>query len=229
MMERHFDASLRELKEQLVTMAGLVEKAIEEATQGLKTTKSERFQNVYELERKINQCHISVDSACLKLLALQQPLATDLRLIFAIIKINTDLERMGDQAVNIARNAQEYIKSPPLKPLIDLPIMFQEVREMVGITLDAFVKNNESLAREVLKRDDRVDALKNKIFKDVLELLKTSSEQVEQGLTLILIARNLERIGDHATNIAEDVIFALTGEDVRHSTQVATMKTALNE
>ncbi len=226
-MERHFDTSLRELKEQLVTMAGLVEKAIEEATQGLQSADVERFQNVFDLEKKINQCHISVDSACLKLLALQQPLAADLRLIFAIIKINTDLERMGDQAVNIARNAQEYIKAAPLKPLVDLPIMFQEVRQMVGITLDSFVKNNEPLAREVLKRDDRVDALKNKIFKDVLEHLKTHSAQVEQGLTLILIARNLERIGDHATNIAEDVIFALKGEDVRHSAQVSTIKSAL--
>jgi phosphate transport system protein len=227
-MERHFDASLRELKEKLVTMAGLVEKAIDEATQGLQSMKSERLQNVYELEKKINRCHIDVDSDCLKLLALQQPLATDLRLIFAIIKINTDLERMGDQAVNIAKNAQEYIKSPPLKPLVDLPIMFQEVREMVGITLDSFVKSDGSLAQDVLRRDDRVDALKNKIFKDVLEHLKTNSTQIEQGLTLILIARNLERIGDHATNIAEDVIFALTGEDVRHSTQVATIKKALN-
>ncbi len=226
-MERHFDTSLRELKEQLVTMAGLVEKAIEEATQGLQSANVERFENVFDLEKKINQCHISVDSACLKLLALQQPLAADLRLIFAIIKINTDLERMGDQAVNIARNAEEYIKAAPLKPLVDLPIMFQEVRQMVGITLDSFVKNNEPLAREVLKRDDRVDALKNKIFKDVLEHLKTHSAQVEQGLTLILIARNLERIGDHATNIAEDVIFALKGEDVRHSTQVSTIKSAL--
>ncbi len=226
-MERHLDTSLRELKEQLVTMAGLVEKAIEEATLGLQNNQQDRFQNVFELEKKINQCHINVDSACLKLLALQQPLAADLRLIVAIIKINTDLERMGDQAVNIASNGSAYIREKPLKPLVDLPIMFQEVRIMVGETLDSFVKNSEALARDVLKRDDRVDALKNKIFKDVLDLLKVNSTQVEQGLTLILIARNLERIGDHATNIAEDVIFAVNGEDVRHSAQVSTMKDAL--
>ncbi len=226
-MERHFDTSLRELKEQLVVMASWVERAIEEATQGLQLSSLERLENVYELEKKINQSHMSVDSACLKLLALQQPLATDLRLIFAIIKINTDLERMGDQAVNISRNAREYIQAPPMKPLIDLPIMFQEVRQMVGVALDSFVKSNENLARDVLQRDDRVDALKNKIFKDTLEHLKTHADQIEQGLTLILIARNLERIGDHSTNIAEDVIFALTGEDVRHASQAATIKNVL--
>ena len=226
-MIRHFDTSLRELKEQLVTMAGLVEKAIEEATLGLEGSQQERFLNVYELEKKINQCHIQVDSVCLKLLALQQPLAADLRLIIAIIKINTDLERMGDQAVNIAGNATEYVKNPPLKPLVDLPVMFKEVRFMVREALDSFVKNDLSLARDVLKRDHQVDGLKHKIFKDVLEHLKTHANQVEQGLTLILIARNLERIGDHSTNIAEDVIFAITGDDVRHTGHVSTIKDAL--
>src|SRR5689334_4567924 len=125
-MERHFDTSLRELKEQLVTMAGMVERAIENATLALQSSDVTKIKNVYELEKKINQSHIQVDSACLKLLALQQPLAKDLRLIVAIIKINTDLERMGDQAVNIAKNAERYLKEKPLKPLIDLPVMFTE-------------------------------------------------------------------------------------------------------
>lgn len=163
----------------------------------------------------------------MKLLALQQPLAADLRLIIAIIKINTDLERMGDQAVNIAHNAERYLKEKPIKPLVDLPIMFSEVRFMVGEALDAFVKTDLALAKDVLTRDDQVDSLKHKIFKDVLEVIKVESQGIEAGLCLILIARNLERIGDHSTNIAEDVIFAITGEDVRHSGRVETMKDVL--
>src|SRR5690349_13189953 len=116
-MERHFDVSLRELKESLIKMAGLVERAIESATLAMQNRDLEQIQNVHEIEKKVNLAHIQVDSACLKLLALQQPLATDLRLIIAIIKINTDLERMGDQAVNIAKNAERYLKEKPLKPL----------------------------------------------------------------------------------------------------------------
>ncbi len=226
-MERHFDTSLRELKEQLVTMAGQVERAIENATLALQNRDLGKIQDVYEIEKKVNQSHIQIDSACLKLLALQQPLAADLRLIIAIIKINTDLERMGDQAVNIAHNAERYLKEKPIKPLVDLPIMFTEVRFMVGEALDAFVKTDLALAKDVLTRDDQVDSLKHKIFKDVLEVIKVESQGIEAGLALILIARNLERIGDHATNIAEDVIFAITGEDVRHSGRVETMKDVL--
>ncbi|MGK5089460.1 phosphate signaling complex protein PhoU [Bdellovibrionota bacterium FG-2] len=226
-MERHFDVSLRELKEQLVAMAGLVERAIDDATQALQKRDLTKIAHVHEMEKKVNQAHKAVDNSCLKLLALQQPLAADLRLIVAIIKINTDLERMGDQAENIAHNSDRYIKGQPLKPLIDLPVMAEEVRVMVRAAIDSFVKTDEALAREVLSRDDKVDALKNKIFMDVLEHLKAQPEMIEQGLSLILIARNLERIGDHATNIAEDVIFAITGEDIRHSGSVQAIKKAL--
>jgi phosphate transport system protein len=226
-MERHFDASLRSLKEQLVTMAGLVEKAIEHATLALERRDRDQLTLVHETEKKINEAHKAVDEACVKLLALQQPLAADLRLIVATIKINTDLERMGDQAVNIAHNSARYIAAEPLKPLVDLPRMFTEARAMVRETLDSFVRTDADLARAVLRRDDIVDGLKNKIFRDVLEHLKTRPESIEQGLNLILIARNLERIGDHATNIAEDVIFAISGEDVRHSGRVEVMKEAL--
>jgi phosphate transport system protein len=228
-MERHFETSLRELKEQLVTMAGLVERAIENATFALQNRDPGKITDVYEIEKKVNQSHIQIDSTCLKLLALQQPLAADLRLIVAIIKINTDLERMGDQAVNIAHNAERYLKELPIKPLVDLPIMFTQTRFMVGAALDAFVKTDLKLAEDVLTRDDQVDALKNKIFKDVLEVIKSDPSGIEAGLSLILIARNLERIGDHATNIAEDVIFAITGEDVRHSCRAEVMKDVLKQ
>lgn len=218
---------IRELKEQLLGMAGNVERSIEHATAALLEWDPSKIAAVFEIEKKINKAHLSVDDGCVKLLALHQPLAKDLRLIIATLKISTDLERMGDQAVNIAHNAERYLKAPPLKPLVDLPAMSHEVRVMVRDSLDAFVKRSETAAREILIRDDKVDALKNKIFRDVVEHLKTTPGDIEQGLNLILIARNLERIGDHATNIAEDVIFAITGEDIRHTPRIETIKESL--
>ena len=216
-MKRHIDVSLRELKEKLIGMAGNVERAIAAATDALQSRNLEKIQDVFEIEKKVNQAHIDVDDACVKLLALQQPLAADLRLIIAIIKINTDLERMGDQAVNIAHNTEHYIKAEPLKPLVDLPKMFEEVRFMVREAIDSFVKRDVVTARDVLVRDDNVDALKAKIFDDVVAAMRQDPSKIDQGLALILIARNLERIGDHATNIAEDVIYAISGTDIRHS------------
>ncbi len=217
MTERHFEASLRDLKEQLLGMAGYVEQAIEDATQALLDWDPKKLDEVYEIEKLVNQAQLAIDDGCVKLLALQQPLAVDLRLIIAILKINTDLERMGDQAVNIAHNSGRYLSAAPVKPLVDLPKMSTEVRSMVREALDSFVKGSEEMARDVLLRDDRVDELKNKIFHDIIEHVKRNPNDVEQGLNLILIARNLEKVGDHATNIAEDVIFALTGMDIRHS------------
>jgi phosphate transport system protein len=221
------DNGLGELRELLLGMAGNVERAIELATEALLEWNPAKISPVHEYEKKINKAHLEVDDGCVKLLALHQPMAADLRLIVASLKINTDLERMGDQAVNIARNAERYLKSAPLKPLVDLPKMSQSVRMMVRGSLDAFVNRSEPAAREILLRDDEVDAFKNKIFRDVLEHVKKSPADIEQGLNLILIARNLERIGDHATNIAEDVIFAITGEDIRHSPRTETIKESL--
>lgn len=221
------DLSLTELKEQLLGMAGNVERAIELATEALLEWNGAKIPLVFEFEKKINKAHLTVDDVCVKLLALHQPLAADLRLIIASLKISTDLERMGDQAVNIAHNAERYLKAPPMKPLVDIPKMSNEVRVMVRDSIDAFVKRSDTAAREILVRDDRVDALKNKVFRDVLDHLKQSPQDIEQGLNLILIARNLERIGDHATNIAEDVIFAITGEDIRHSPRTETIKESL--
>lgn len=215
-MERHFDSDLRKLKEQILSMGGAVERAIEEATQALIERRPERLERVYELEKTINQDHIEVDEACVRILARQSPLAADLRLIVAIIKINTDLERMGDQAVNISHNAKRYLAEPALKPLIDIPRMAHEVRVMTRESLDAFVRRDIELARKVLVRDDSVDTLKNQVFRELIDYMTKDPLSIERALNLILIARNLERIGDHATNIAEDVIFAATGEDVRH-------------
>lgn len=215
-MERHFEAEFRNLKQQILAMGGAVERSIEEATQALIDRDPGGFDRVFELENAINKAHIQVDETCLNLLARQSPLAADLRLVIAVIKINTDLERMGDQAVNIAHNGALYLKEPPLKPLIDIPRMAHEVRQMVREALDAFVSQDMALAKEVLHRDDSVDALKNQIFRELLTYMMSDPKAIERGLNLILIARNLERIGDHATNIAEDVIFATSGEDVRH-------------
>lgn len=215
-MPRHFEIALKELRKTLVAMGTLVEEAIEHATQALITGDASKVEKVFKIEKKVNEAHKAVDEFCLKLLALQQPMAADLRLIVAVIKMNTDLERMGDQAVNIARNSERYLKGAPLKPIVDLPVMAGETRFMVREAIDSFNKADESLSRDVLKRDDSVDDLKDKIFRDVIEHLKTRPEMIEQGLSLILIARNLERIGDYATNIAEDVIFAVSGKDIRH-------------
>lgn len=215
-MERHFESELKALKERILTMGGAVERAIEEATQALIEREPVRFRSVHDLEKNINQSHVEVDEACVRLLARQSPLAADLRLVVAILKINTDLERMGDQAVNIAYNGEKYLSEPPLKPLIDLPRMAQIVREMVRQSLDAFVTKDLKLAREVLNRDDVVDQYKDQIFRELLTYMISDPRTIERALNLILIARNLERLGDHATNIAEDVIYAISGQDIRH-------------
>ena len=219
-MQRHFDVELKNLKDQILAMGGHVELAVEAATNALMQRDAEGLKRVHELEARINREHIEVDEACLQLLARQSPIAGDLRLVIAVLKISTDLERMGDQAVNIAYNAKDYLEETPIKDLIDIPVMAGEVRVMVRDALDAFVRQDANLAREVLKRDDLVDSLKDKVFKDLIEYMTKMPAAVEPALDLILIARNLERVGDHATNIAEDVIFAATGHDVRHGKKV---------
>jgi phosphate transport system protein len=215
-VERHFHAELRQLKDQILAMGGYVERAIEEATQALIRREPERFAKVMECEAKINQAHIDIDEQCFSLLARQAPLAQDLRLILALLKINTDLERMGDQAVNISHNAQRYLQEPPVQFLLEITKMAFEVRSMVRDSLDALVQQNGNLAQEVLKKDDAVDELKDQMFQDLVGLMKKDPSTIDAALDLLLIARNLERLGDHATNIAEDVIFVTTGKDIRH-------------
>ena len=201
-MERHLDTELRTLQDEILTMGGCVESALEHASVGLLQRQAERFDKVHELEKKTNQSHIRVDEICLNLLARQSPMAKDLRLIVAMLKINADLERMGDQVVNIAHNSKLYIREPALKPLQDLQPMLEQVRIMVRGSLDALVKRDTLLAREVLGRDDIVDAYKNQIFRELISQMVADPSIIERALNLILVARNLERIGDHATNIA---------------------------
>ncbi len=218
-MHRQFENDLQALKDQILIMGGNVELAVTAATQALLQADPEKLKQVHELEDKINQEHKQVDEACVKLLARQSPLATDLRFVIAILKISTDLERMGDQAVNISYNTKDYIQSPPIKQLVDLPIMADAVRNMVRQSLDAFVKQDRDLAKKVLFMDDQVDELKDKIFRDLIAIMEKNPSIIKQALDLILIARNLERLGDHATNIAEDVIYAVSGVDIRHGGQ----------
>ena len=160
---------------------------------------------------------MDIDDRCLKLLATQTPLAVDLRLITSAMKINADLERIGDQAVNIAESVLVLIPQPPLKPLIDIPRMAEIAEKMIRDALDAFVKKDAELARDVLRRDDEVDELKDQVFRELLTYMMADPGTIQRALSLILISRHLERIADHATNIAEDVIFIVEAKDVRHN------------
>lgn len=215
-MERRFESELKTLKSRILEMGGYVEQAIDVATEALQQRSSAKLESVHPLERKINEAHVLIDNQCVELLARQSPFAADLRLVIAIIKINTDLERMGDQAVNISYNAEHYLQDRRIDLADDLTKMAVAVKAMVRNALDAFMKQDVNLAQTVLEADDEVDAFKRKMFDQLLPFMKQEPTLVESALDLILIARNLERMGDHATNIAEDVIFACTGEDVRH-------------
>ena len=216
-MERHhFETDLQALKNRLLNMGALVEERVHGAVQALMERNLEAAEAIARADEEVNALQIEIDDRCLKLLALQQPMASDLRLITSAMKINADLERIGDQAVNIAENAIRMLAHPPLKPLIDLPRMAEMAERMTRDSLDSFVRRDSTLAREVLGRDDEVDGLKDTIFRVLLTYMMADPGTIERALALILISRNLERIADHATNIAEDVIFLVEARDVRH-------------
>ena len=213
---RHFENALETLKERLLAMGGLAEERVRSAVIGLSERDPDLVEQVLGGDEPINDLHIEVDDRCFKLLALHQPMAADLRAIVAAVKINTDLERVGDLAVNIAEAAKRYLQHPPVKPLIDIPRMGTMAQSMLRDSLDAFVRRDVALAEKVLAEDDVLDALKTQIFRELLTYMLQSPETIEPALDLILISRHLERIGDHATNVAEDVIFMVSALDVRH-------------
>jgi phosphate transport system protein len=216
-MERHyFEAELQTLKNRLLTMGGLVEERAHQAVKALVNRSQEQAEHIIVSDKEVNDLQIDIDDRCLKLLATQTPLASDLRLITSAMKINSDLERIGDQAVNIAENVLKLLPQPPLKPLIDIPRMAEIAQQMTRDALDSFVKRDVALAREVLRRDDEVDSLKDQVFRELLTYMMADPGTIQRALALILISRNLERIADHATNIAEDVIFLVEAKDVRH-------------
>jgi phosphate transport system protein len=173
-------------------------------------------QDIAALEDQVNRSHIDVDDACMKLFAAQAPLASDLRAIIAALKINNDLERIGDQACNISGNTLDLLKAPKVKVPTGLARMAELAKEMVKDSLDAYVKSDLRLAEAVLSKELQVDGLKAEIFEAQLREMSADASMVRRGLDLILIARNLEKIGDHATNIAEDVVFMVKGKDIRH-------------
>jgi phosphate transport system protein len=213
---RHFTEELEELRKELLTMAGLVELAVHQSVLSLTQRDQDRAQQVLVSEARINQLEIRIDELATRLLALHQPMARDLRFLTAAIKINNDLERMGDLAVNIVERSLSLISQPPVKPMIDIPRMAQLAESMVRNSLDSFVKSDAELARSVLVSDDAVDNLRDSITKELIGFMEQDPSTVSRALDLILVARNLERIADHATNIAEDVLFLIQGVDVRH-------------
>jgi phosphate transport system protein len=213
---RHFSAELDQLKEQLLAMGALAQERLETAIRGLVERDSGLMEDVIAGDDAVNKFHIEIDDRCFKLLALHQPMAVDLRAIVAAVKINSDLERVGDLAVNIADAARRYVAHPPVKPLLDLPRMGDMAQKMLREALNAFVNGDAVAAQRVLAEDDLLDELKNQVVRELLTYMLGDPRKIEPGIDLILISRHLERVGDHATNIAEDVIFIVEARDVRH-------------
>jgi len=215
-MERHFEHDLEELKQRLLWMASLAERSVHQAVHAVLDSDQNLAETVLQEEDAINEMQIEIDDRVQRLLALQQPMAMDLRFILAVSRINNDLERIGDQAVNIAQSALRILRHPQVKPYVDLPRMSEIVETMVRDSLNALVQKDQELAKSVLARDDEVDRLRDQMFRELLTYMMENSRVVFPAFELILVAKNLERIGDHATNIAEDVIYIVAGRDVRH-------------
>jgi phosphate transport system protein len=213
---RHYERDLQELKETLLFLGGTAEEMIAEAMKSLVTRDIGMARKVIASDPTVDSAELEVDHLCLNLLALRQPAASDLRFIATALKIVTDLERIGDLAVNIAERSVELGQEPPLKPYIDIPRMASLVSTMVHEALDAFVRRDPDLARKVLTSDDAVDQLNEQLFRELLTYMIEEPKNVSRALRITFIAKYLERIGDHATNIAQMVIFMCEGRDVRH-------------
>jgi len=216
-MARHFHEELDGLKQTLLAMGALVEDQIRLTMRALVERDDALAESVIERDREVNAYDVEVDEKCVELLALHQPAAGDLRFLTTAMKIVTDLERIGDQAVNIAQRARELNVEPQLKPYIDLPRMAELAQAMVKESLDAFVARDTALARRVCGEDAAVDALNHQIFRELLTFMMEDPKTIPRAIRLILIARFLERVADHATNIAEMVIFMVDSKMVRHT------------
>ena len=216
-MQRHFHEELEALKQTLLAMGGLVEDQIRRVMRALTERDDALAQEVIDRDRQVNAYDVEVDETCVNLLALHQPAAGDLRFITTAMKIVTDLERIGDQAVNIGQRVLELNREPQLKPYIDLPRMAERAQAMVKESLDAFVTRDTELARRVCAADAEVDALKEQIFRELLTFMMEDTRTISRAIRLILISRFMERVADHATNIAEMVIYMVEGKMVRHT------------
>jgi phosphate transport system protein len=212
----HFREELEELQSKLLEMGGLVEAAIHNSVLALVERDEDKAKEVMWNEALVNQKEIEIDELATRMLALFQPMARDLRFITAVIKINNDLERMGDLAVNITERAMTLMREPAVKPLIDIPRIADLAESMVHRALDAFAKHDADLARDVLLADDAVDRLRDAVYDELLTFMQEERSTINRAVSLMFIAQNLERIADHSTNIAEDVLFAVKGVDVRH-------------
>lgn len=214
--QRYFDRDLDELKQKLVRMAATAETMIDLAIQELTTRDETVVEGVPGYEQEVNRLQLEIDEMVQTLIATHQPVAGDLRFLLAATRINSELERIGDLAINITEAAVTVVHQPELKPLIDIPRMAQLSRGMVSDSLRAFVTGDALLAQRVILSDDQVDALKNQVIRELLTYMMADAKAIERALSLILISRHLERIADHATNVAEDVIYVVQGKDVRH-------------
>jgi len=213
---RHFAQELEELNQAVLQMGGFVESSMHCSVQALQERDERLANRIIEDEPRINQMEMDIDSRVTRLLALQQPVARDLRFLTSVLKINGDLERVGDLAVHIARRTLSLIHRPPMKDIGDIPKMAALAEDMLHKSLDAFVKQDAELAESVLPVDAEVNELRDRVFTEVVQVMQTEPDNVPSALDLMFVARHLERTADHSTNIAEDVIFLVRGEDVRH-------------
>ena len=214
--DRHYDEELKELHEKILEMGGFVEKQIGHATAALIERDDDLARLTIERDHTVNRMDVEIDELCLRLLALHQPAAKDLRLITTALKITTDLERIGDMAVNLCERAQELNQEAQLKPFIDIPRMVDIGRAMLRESLDAFVREDVPLALKVCRDDDSIDALTAQLFRELLSYMIEDPKTVSRAIRLLFIAKYVERIADHATNIAEMVVFMVKGKSIRH-------------
>ncbi|HTQ79575.1 MAG TPA: phosphate signaling complex protein PhoU [Thermoanaerobaculia bacterium] len=215
-MERRLDQELNRIRQSLLRMAGLVEEMVARATQALLERNAPLVSEVVRQDREVDRLEIDIDEACHSVLSRKQPAAVDLRFLVAVMKINSDLERIGDSAVNIAHSVEALLSQPPLDSRVELPLLSRRVQEMMRDSLNAFVRRDARLASAVLASDDEVDQLYKQIFRELLTGMIEDPTTVTRALHFLLIAKNFERIADHATNVAEDVIYFVEGRDVRH-------------
>ena len=215
-MHRHFDEQIQEIRQKLVRMGGLAETMIASALRMLIERDDRYYREVTEREEQVNGLQIEIDDMAVRVTALQQPVGSDVRFLFMAARITSELERIGDQAINICQNAQHLLKAPPLKPFVDIPIMAEIAQRMVRDSLDALIRKDVSIAERVLTEEDKVDAFRDQVFRELLTYMMADPATIPRALSLILISRNLERVGDHATNIAEEVIYWIQGRDIRH-------------
>ena len=214
--DRHYDAELNELNLKLLEMGGLVEKQIEHAVRGLVERDDALCRITIERDHDVNRMDVDIDDLCIRLLALHQPAAKDLRLITTGLKITTDLERIGDIAVNLCERAIELNKEPQLKPFIDIPRMAQVAQTMLRQSLDSFVREDVDLALRVCRDDDIIDQLTQQLFRELMSYMVEAPQTITRATRLLFVAKYLERIADHATNIAEMVVFTVKGKSIRH-------------